>query len=387
MHKKKIKYFFIVSFAIIISSLMPFRAFGQINYSVFTEVTATGGDDHSINDNNRLDNPFNSIRAKIFVNSWLSDNIGVFMKFLVDNGASSSYGDKIRIDGAYFLFNIHPLFNIKVGQIPVPFGSFPRRSYFEKTALIGTPLMYQYRVSLSGTGAPVLSDILSARGTMSGVNIIYEACWPEAIEFFTEYKKIEYMFSISTTSNTNPRAKTNDGYEYSGRIGFNPIMGMRMGIGYSYGPYLTGNASVPTGSKPEDYITSMYTIDFEYSFGYMEFYAEWVHEKFSSDYSGSYTGYADDEFALQSYYIEGKYKIMPRLYAAGRFGQLIFDEVYDPAASQNVRWDYNINRLEAGLGYSINRKLILKGVFQHNSYVDSPLEDVNIYALQLKAEL
>lgn len=362
---------------------------GQINYSIFAEVTATEGDNISIDNNNRGDNPFNAIRAKLFVGSQITDKIGVFSKFLVDDGASSSYGDKIRIEGLYFLFNINDYFKIKIGKVPVNIGNFPERSYMERTALIGSPLFYQYRTSIPVNRLVSPQEILSLRGTHSGANIVYEACWPEGIEFFSNYKKVEYKFAINRTAYANMRANTNNGYEFAGRFGLRPVVGLRFGVGYAYSPYLNGDATnIPAGKKVEDYVAKIYCADFEYSYAYFEFYAEWLREYYSQTYNNTqYYGSYKKDMYVDAYYIEGKYKLTPRIYAAGRFDQLLFSNIIDYGRDLETPWDYNINRLEIGFGYKLSPKMVIKGVSQFNIYKNAPLDDITIYAVQLKTEL
>ena len=368
--------------------LISGSASGQINYVLFSEVTFAEGDDILINTNNRGDNPFNSIRGKLFLNSWITENAGYFMKVLADAGASSQYGDKIRVDGAYFLFNVKSYFNIKLGRLPASLGIFPERSYFERTALIGSPLLYHYRTSLPKNKIAETSEILSNRGKFSGLNIIYETCWLDGIEFFTDYSKIDYKLSISRGTYANPTSSSNKGYQITGHLGFRPVMGMRIGLGYSIGPYLNkGAQNIPAGKQVRDYKAIIYAADIEYSFSYFEIYSEWIRENFNEGYgNGNYGSYADEKL-VDSYYIESRYKFTPRIYAAFRFGQLFFSKIMDPTTYTKLPWDYNVNRLETGIGYKYTRKMTIKAAVQLNRFIDAPINNITIYALQVKAEL
>ncbi|MFC1476900.1 hypothetical protein ACFL6L_00360 [candidate division KSB1 bacterium] len=360
----------------------------QLNYSLFVEVNNVEGDDIVLNDNNREDNPFNTFRAKLFINSWVSDKIGVFVKTLYDNGASTSYGDKFRVDGAYFLFHIHPLMSLKTGIIPNSIGAFGDRNYLESNPLIGSPLLYHYRTSLTFSSVSDVTDILQKRGSMSGSNIVYDACWDEGLEFSSDYNSVEYKFAITRGSYANPRAKSNNGYQYSGRFGLRPATGLRVGVSYARAPYLLGDAGgVPQGKSVEDYTASITGADFEYTRGYLELYSEWIREQFSyGENSGGYYK-KENNLTVNAYFVEGKYKITPRIFAAARYGELLFSEIEDPATGAGTPWDYNISRLEAGVGYKYTRSMVIKGVIQHNKYKNAPLNPVFIYAVQLKAEL
>jgi hypothetical protein len=62
--------------------------------------------------------------------------------------------------------------------------------------------------------------------------------------------------------------------------------------------------------------------------------------------------------------VEGRYKIMPGLYAAARADHLGFSDVAGTGITEP--WDAPVTRLEVGGGYSIQRNLQLKLSFQYN---------------------
>ena len=61
---------------------------------------------------------------------------------------------------------------------------------------------------------------------------------------------------------------------------------------------------------------------------------------------------------------EGRYKLMPGLYFAARAGRVDYSQV--TGAGGTMPWDAPVSRVEAGLGFSLRRNLLLKAVFQHN---------------------
>jgi hypothetical protein len=69
--------------------------------------------------------------------------------------------------------------------------------------------------------------------------------------------------------------------------------------------------------------------------------------------------------------LEGRYKIMPGVYAAARFDHLGFSEV--TGTSQTLPWDAPVTRIEVGPGISLQRNLLLKLAYQHNSRDGGPL--------------
>ena len=61
---------------------------------------------------------------------------------------------------------------------------------------------------------------------------------------------------------------------------------------------------------------------------------------------------------------EGRYKLRPDLYVAARFDHLGFSD--QTGVSGTLPWDAPVTRIEVGIGYSIERNLLLKASFQHD---------------------
>jgi len=84
--------------------------------------------------------------------------------------------------------------------------------------------------------------------------------------------------------------------------------------------------------------------------------------------------------ALASY-VEGRYKIRPGLYAAARVDHLGFSDVTGSRGPQT--WDAPVTRIEVGGGYSIQRNLLLKLSYQHNTRDGGRVTTLNLGAVQL----
>ena len=83
-----------------------------------------------------------------------------------------------------------------------------------------------------------------------------------------------------------------------------------------------------------------------------------------------------------SHSVEGRYKLRPGLYAAARWDWLGFTEVV--GTKETVPWDAPVKRLEAGVGYSLQRNLLLKLSYQLNRRDGGKLEKFeNFPAAQL----
>jgi len=61
---------------------------------------------------------------------------------------------------------------------------------------------------------------------------------------------------------------------------------------------------------------------------------------------------------------EGRYKLRPGFYAAARFDHLAFSDLV--GTTQTLPWDAPVTRAETGVGYSIQRNLVMKLSYQYN---------------------
>jgi hypothetical protein len=78
--------------------------------------------------------------------------------------------------------------------------------------------------------------------------------------------------------------------------------------------------------------------------------------------------------------VEGRYKLRPGLYAAARIDHLAFSEVDGTTTRQS--WDAPVTRWEAGGGYSLQRNLLLKLTYQHNTRSGGYVQDLGLVAAQ-----
>ena len=79
--------------------------------------------------------------------------------------------------------------------------------------------------------------------------------------------------------------------------------------------------------------------------------------------------------------VEGRYKIRPGLYVAARSDHLTFSQV--TGALRNDGWDAPVTRLEIGGGYSVQRNVMLKLAYQHNTRQTTRAAAADAAALQL----
>ena len=78
-------------------------------------------------------------------------------------------------------------------------------------------------------------------------------------------------------------------------------------------------------------------------------------------------------------FLEGRYKILPGLYAAARVDHLGFNRPRGMA----VDWEAPVVRFEAGAGYHVRRNVLARAVYQHNRREDGRRRTLDVAAGQL----
>jgi hypothetical protein len=78
------------------------------------------------------------------------------------------------------------------------------------------------------------------------------------------------------------------------------------------------------------------------------------------------------DLTATGYSVEGRYTLVPRLTLAARAGEIFFNEIrvnfpLDPAAGYLIKWDREILRLEAALGYRLDRSALVKLIYMSNT--------------------
>jgi len=318
---------------------------------------------------------FNFIRSRLFFDAQPGEDITVFTQILMDNGEFNLYGAYLRLSG-FPAENV----NIHVGLIPNTVGTWGPRTYSNKNPLIGVPLLYNYHTSLRTRTVQTPEMIFNARGTgaiIRGAPLLYDTCWNGGIEFFGSYGILDWSVAALSGSVSAPRLQPRkDLPQLTAKAGFFFSPEFNLTLSAFSGPYFdqydeAGEKAV--SFDVEDYLNSGTGISVNYAHGYLQFnseafFAEWEHPNVENlEMSGAYG--------------EVKYKLAPQWYAALRGDILRFSKVV-LGESVKTTWDYPVNRVEAGIGYNLNRALIIKLVTQITDVLDSERYDDRITAVQ-----
>ncbi|HJR60207.1 MAG TPA: hypothetical protein VJ813_12430 [Vicinamibacterales bacterium] len=283
--------------------------------------------------------------------------------------------------GAYAAFvRVRPWANlpldVQAGRIPPVFGAFGRQAYLADQILIGYPLAYQYLTSIRADAVPASADDLlrmRARGWLSsfpvgaphdapGLPLISAFRWDTGVQVRWAPQAFEAAVSVTTGTLSNPRLRDdNGGKQLSGRIAGRPLTGLVVGASGARGAWISDD--VPGG--PQSPAQTALGADIEYSRDHWLVRSELVWSRWDIPFTtvppeGATIG------ALARW-IEGRYRLTPRIYLAARADRLTFSRI-SGAISNGVAvpWEAPVTRFEFGGGYSLQRNLVLRAVAQVN---------------------
>jgi hypothetical protein len=285
--------------------------------------------------------------------------------------------DSVRVLALYL--RVRPwarkTFDLQAGRIPPAFGAFARRSYAADSPLVGYPLAYQYLTSLRADALPATTgDLLRMRGRgwlssfplgeqgpAAGLPLVSAFRWDTGIQARIGSNPVEVVAAVTTGTLSNPRLQDdNDGKQVSARLAGRPAVGLVLGLSAARGAYLTREVMDLVRTRPGQRTArqTVWGADAEYSRGYWLVRAEGVWSTWDlPDLPDPALGTA---LRARGLMVEGRYKIRPGFYAAARGDHLDFSDV------RATPWDAPVWRVEGGVGVSVRRNLLLKGVYQHS---------------------
>ena len=316
----------------------------------------------------RGDNPFDPYRLRLFADVQVNDKVQVLGQFVYDDASG------IYVDGAYAIYTpwLERDLRITAGKQPWIVGTWAPRTYSNKNPLVTAPLMYQYHTSLVWYALPSDADALlgTAGGGQLGANyfgftmgigmpVIDDSYWDVGITLTGSQRPLEYAVGgmAGAPSWGSTHKDDNTGTSVLGRIGFTPTPAVRMGVSASYGPYLHEdlNPSLPAGKTVNDYAQRLFMADLEVQMAHVELHAEAMRNTWMTPTVG--------DLDVDGGYAELKYAMSSGLYVAGRYDLERFGKIEDSAGVEHT-WDWNVTRIEGGVGYRIARDMTAKVVYQ-----------------------
>jgi len=302
-------------------------------------------------------------RASLFLDTRLGPHFYGFVQARFDRGFDPGVrprGD-YRFD-EYFLrwtpWNDARL-SLQAGKFATVFGSWVNRHDSWNNPLITPPLVYENVTAVGDQAAPASpAALLKRRGTpdikTAWLPVIWGPAYTTGALVFGQWSQFDYALELKNASiSSRPTVwdGTQLGWEHptvSGRLGRRPDAAWNLGASFSHGAYLipAPGLVLPAGTGRGDFNQTTVGTDAGYAWRHWQLWAEAMASRFEVPNVGD----AD----CVSYYLEAKYKINPRLFAAARWNQQFFAKVPDGAGG-GQRWDNDIWRLDLALGCRLNR--------------------------------
>jgi hypothetical protein len=280
-------------------------------------------------------------------------------------------------------------FAIQAGRIPPVFGRFSRRGYGGDNPLVGIPLAYQYLTTLRATEVPVGADaLLDVRGrgwlvaypsyinaggiygshADAGLPLATATRWDTGVQAQFERTGLRAGIALTSGSLSNPRlGDDNDGKQLSGRVTWQPVPAIDLGLSLSRGAFLARGVTerLPAGMGTDDYVQTAWGADTEVSAGYWVIRGEVIVSAWRLPAIG--TTPITEPLRSAAFTVESRYRLTPRLHVAARGEHLSFSELLGSAAhGEPIPWDAPVTRVETGVGYALHRHALLKLAWQYN---------------------
>jgi hypothetical protein len=269
-----------------------------------------------------------------------------------------------------------------VGRQISPFGRFPARNLSTQNPLYGYPIPYFYRTSLSAATAPTsLAGVLAGRGLGPGMGQAGPALYQTyALRHAHLGRKGRLVYGLQNGAQSNAENVTqNDDFGFIARASISPTVAWTLGLSGSVAGYLQqGATGLAQGENPEDFDQQLLGFDLEFARGKWRVFAEGLW----SDWDVSSLMNVGGSLGSFGWYLEGTYQASPKLFVAGRYSTIDFDEVPNGAGGQTP-WDFDADRFEIGVGYRPTINVLAKLSGQTNDTETTPDPDDDVVVFQL----
>jgi hypothetical protein len=297
---------------------------------------------------------------------WLEGTLGPYVRLAAhgrfDRGPVSS-GDSGwagRLEQGWLEVGIAEISG-RAGKFSAPVGNFLPRHDPRTNPLISFPLPYDQMTTLRHAG-DTTGMILGRRDIPDRKDwrpILWREMYGYGAMLFGSGDAWEYAAALMTLAPSSwPEEWERRPFDFVDpnlylRGAFKPDISTKIGASFATGGYQKGVDGLHGGDHPQ----TLVGLDFAWADGDWELYAEAFRSRWETPLT--------DDLVAWAYYVELRYQIQPGLYAAGRFGQIFFDEIRD-AAGDRRSWDRDLTRLELGGGYFFTRNFWVKLMGQQN---------------------
>jgi hypothetical protein len=191
-----------------------------------------------------------------------------------------------------------------------------------------------------------------------GIPLVSAFRWDTGVQVSWKTGPLEVAGAVTNGTLSNPRASDdNSGKQLSGRVAVTPAVGLIVGASASRGAWLA--RTVAPDSKPAQRARGA---DIESSRDHWIVRSEIVWSRWS--FPATLPPGGVRALAAVGSWVEGRYRATPRIFIAARADRLGFSEVAGTILA--LPWDAPVQRLEVGVGYYVQRNLVLRASTQQN---------------------
>ena len=343
------------------------------------------------NPDDYLASPRLSMLGQVDLYEWIT----LFALGRADRGFDPTDGDaQARPDEYYAQADpFDGLLRFTVGKYGTSYGQWGRRYLEWDNPMVNAPLAYEWITTVGDganapTAAPSRAAFLARKDKVADRSKWLPAIWGPSyttgFRFDGTAAIWDYAFEVKNNALSSRPSEWDlwdhgfygEGLTYSGRCGLRPAMEWNMGVSGSSGAYLIpGAPGIPAGQSWTDYRQRAVGLDLSWAHGPLEFWGEghWT----SFDIPGEV-----GTVSLFSYFVESKWKFTTGWWLSGRWNQQMYDDIQD-GAGNSVAWDNDVWRIEACVGWHIDRTATLKAQYSYADQSGPIAQGENLFDLQL----
>jgi hypothetical protein len=310
------------------------------------------------------DGPLVNPRLSLFLDTHLGRHLYSLVQARFDRGFDPrSESSSFRFD--QYLLRYAPLadarLNVQVGKFATVIGNWVARHDSWNNPLINAPLPYENVTIVSDVKAPASRDEFLDRRRIADkkyewVPLIWGPSYTTGAAVFGHGGNVDYALEVKNAAPSSrpevwdARSRGFTRPTVSGRLGWRPSAAWALGASLSGGSYLREKsaATLAAGHHLGDYRQLLAAADASYGWRHVQLWGEVMATRFEVPRVGD----AD----TLAYYLEGRYKLTPRLFAALRWNQQFFGDVESSAGDERA-WDRDIWRVDTALGCRFDRHL------------------------------
>ncbi len=315
-------------------------------------------------------------RGTFFLDLSVGDHLFGFAQARADNGFDPHYDESLqmRLDEWFARYSTDTggvSLSLQAGKFATPIGNFVPRHDSMHNPLVRSPLPYDFMNTLGDGGPPPPNNAFITRRDLATdlkhkwTTMIWGPLYGRGAMVFASAGRWDARVAFTNTAPGERPPEWNWNHDdlhdmgWSGRVGWNPFIGFKLGLSGAYGPYLrhVAQSLMPPGTHTQDYAQKLVGIDLEYSLGHLILFGE----AFASEWEAPVI---NGDLRAFSWYVEAKYKILPGLFVATRLNQMLFNRI--PTSNGSMTWDRDTTRIEFGAGYFVFVNLLVKAQYEFN---------------------